>query len=72
MVNIQIHGHTDYPCPAGWTVERARNEIRSGYGLANGFLLKNGEAVAAEELITTDGGYSFVNFQVQQVQGGFF
>ncbi len=63
MVNIIIAGHDDFPCPVGWTVALAEERIRVGYGLLNGFIRKNGEAMASSDIITADGDYHFVNFQ---------
>ena len=66
MVNIVVAGHSVFPCPVGWTVEKARNEIRSRYGLLNGGIDRNGEAMASDDIITADGDYRFVNFQSLQ------
>eukprot|EP01040_Poterioochromonas_malhamensis_P014943 gene14943-16633_t len=66
MVNIVIAGHNDFPCPVGWTVAQAEERIRSRYGLINGGIDRNGEAMAATDTITADGNYQFVNFQSQQ------
>ncbi len=64
MVNIA--GHSDFPCPVGWTVEEAVNAIRSEYGFINGGVLRNGEAMRHTDAITAGGNYQFVNFQSQQ------
>ncbi len=66
MVTIVIAGHSDFPCPVGWTVEEATNEIRSMYGLSNGGIRRNGEAMRPIDAITAGGNYQFVNFQSQQ------
>lgn len=70
-VSIQIAGKNSFPCPVGWTGEEARNEIRSGYRLDGGFLIKNGVAMRSNDPITADGDYHFVNFQEQQGTGIF-
>lgn len=68
MVNIDIEGHKNFPCPVDRTVEEAENKIRSMYGLLNGGILKNGVAMFLNDIITAeaDGVYQFVNFQPQQ------
>jgi hypothetical protein len=58
-----ISGHNDFPCPVGRTVEEAVTAIRSGYGLINGFILRNEEATFPNDTITADGNYQFVNFE---------
>ena len=40
MVNIHIAEHNDFHCPLGWTVEQARNEIRSSRLLMGGEIVK--------------------------------
>ena len=70
MVNIIVEGYSDFPCPIGWTVEKAKNEIRSGYGFVNGFILRNNEAMSSDEIITTDGNYRLVKFQIQMQAKG--
>ena len=69
MVNIHIAGHNDFHCPVGWTVEQARNKIRSMYGLINGGIERNGEAMASNDTITSEGDYHFINSQPHQTQG---
>ncbi len=65
-VNIRIAGRNPFACPIAWTVEEARNEIRSMYGLINGGITRNGIVMRSSDLITSDGEYDFVNFQEQQ------
>ncbi len=69
MVNIHIAGHSGFHCPVGWTVGKAEARIRSGYGLINGLIERNEEAMASDDIITADGDYHFVNFQEQQETG---
>ena len=66
MVNIHIAGYNDFHCPIDWTVEKAEKKIRSGYGLLNGLIERNGVAMDSDDTITADGDYHFVNFQEQQ------
>ena len=63
MVNIYIADHPNFPCPIGRTVEEAVNAIRSGYGFLNGFIVRNGEAIFLNDIISADGDYRFINFQ---------
>lgn len=64
MVNIIVAGFADFPCPANWTVEQARIRIRSMYGLLFGGVLRDGQAMAGEDLIAEDRSkYEFVNFE---------
>ena len=66
MVNIHIAGHNDFRCPVDRTVEEAVNAIRSMFGLINGGIERNGEAMFPNDGITAVGEYQFVNFQSQQ------
>jgi len=65
--SILVNGQ-NFPCPVGWTVDQAKNEIRSAYLLAGGFLQDQNGALLGTDLIgTTVGVVSFVGGQpVQQ------
>ena len=67
--NIHIEGKDDFPCPVGRTVAEVKKEIRSEYGLLNGGIRENDVAIFDNDIITEDGEYRFVNFQLQQQQG---
>jgi hypothetical protein len=65
-VVIYIAGRNDFPCPDGCTADMAENRIRSGYGLMNRYIVKDGEAMVSTDTITAGSDYEFVNFQSQQ------
>ena len=50
----------NFPCPVGWTVEAARNEIRSRYNLVGGGIDRDGVPLAASEVIGNTGVLTFV------------
>ena len=64
---IKVEGKPDFPCPIDWTVEQAKNEIKSGNFLVGGFLLENGEPLLGNTLISsTTGALLFTGGQPQQ------
>jgi hypothetical protein len=62
-VNIYVAEGKFFPCPVGWTVDRAETRIRTMYRLEGGGVLQNGVAMDSVDLITSDGDYRFVNYQ---------
>jgi hypothetical protein len=64
---ITVEGKPDFDCPISWTVEQAKNEIRSGYVLAGGFLREDGVILLGAVLISsTTGALSFTHAQAQR------
>ena len=65
-----IVGTQIFPCPIGWTVNQARDEIRSRFGLQNGGLDENGIPVLGSAMISSfRGNLTFVGGQFIQQQG---
>jgi hypothetical protein len=67
-VNIYVAEGKSFPCPVGWTVDRAERRIRSENELRGGGIRRNGLAMDSDDLITSDGDYQFVNYQ-EHIQG---
>ena len=53
--NISVNG-LDFSCPDGWTVEQARTEIRSYFGLEAGGLFENGILLLGSVVIASTTG----------------
>jgi hypothetical protein len=68
-VNIHIAGKNSFPCPVGWTVNKAEKRIRSMYRFVGGGIIKNGVATDSDDIMTSDGDYRFINYQELQVAG---
>jgi hypothetical protein len=61
MVNIRIPGQKDFRCQAGQRAEDIVNAIRTSRLFEGGEIERNEFAMLANDLITEDGDYAFVN-----------
>jgi hypothetical protein len=68
-VNIHIAGKNSFPCPVGWTVDKAEKRIRSMYRFEGGGIIKNGVATDSDDIMTSNCDYHFMNYQELQVAG---
>ena len=46
-----IVGEQIFPCPVNWTVDQARNEIRSAFVLSGGYIAENNIPLAGTDTI---------------------